>query len=75
MPNDISGKNLPGTCSRHNRELQVKLIVTADDLGIAPERDLGIFAAYEHGIVTNASLLVNGCSAREAGNYPVPHDL
>ena len=47
--------------------MQVRLIVTADDLGIAPERDQGIFAAYTKGIVTNASLIVNGCSAREAG--------
>ncbi|MGB1600998.1 MAG: ChbG/HpnK family deacetylase, partial [Promethearchaeia archaeon] len=46
---------------------RVSLIVTADDLGISPERDEGIFQAFSDGIVTNASLLVNGCSAREAG--------
>ena len=50
--------------------LQLKLIVTADDLGIAPERDEGIFEAFEHGIVTSASLLVNGVTAREAGRHP-----
>jgi len=51
-------------------KMKVKLIVTADDLGIAPERDQGIFEAFEHGIVTSASLLVNGCTAREAGTRP-----
>ena len=48
-------------------QLQVKLIVTADDLGISPERDEGIFEAFQHGIVTTASLLVNGCSSVQAG--------
>jgi len=48
-------------------EVQVKLIVTADDLGMSPERDQGIFDAFRHGIVTTASLLVNGCSAGQAG--------
>ena len=46
---------------------RISLIVTADDLGISPERDEGIFQAFSDGIITNASLLVNGCSAREAG--------
>jgi hypothetical protein len=48
-------------------DLQVKLVIMADDLGIAPERDEGIFAAFENGIVTSASLFVNGSTSREAG--------
>jgi len=42
------------------------LIVTADDLGYAPERDAGIIKGYEEGIITQASLLVNGSSAESA---------
>jgi predicted glycoside hydrolase/deacetylase ChbG (UPF0249 family) len=54
---------MPGTMQVH-----VHLIVTADDLGIGKDRDDGILAAFQQGIVTNASLLVNGCSARQAGS-------
>jgi predicted glycoside hydrolase/deacetylase ChbG (UPF0249 family) len=55
-------------------DLQVKLVIMADDLGIAPERDEGIFAAFESGIVTSASLFVNGSTSREAGvRYIYPH--
>jgi len=71
MVGDFSGEDLPGSACTKEIEMNVKLIVTADDLGIAPERDEGIFAAFQHGIVTNASLLVNGCSARAAGK-PLP---
>jgi hypothetical protein len=58
-----------GASDNHNShsDLQVKLIIMADDLGIAPERDEGIFAAFENGIVTSASLFVNGSTSREAG--------
>jgi|GEM_PF-1256847 len=42
------------------------LIITADDLGYGCSRDQGIFKAYQYGIVTRASLLVNGCSASVA---------
>ena len=57
-----------GASDNHSHsELQVKLIVMADDLGIAPERDEGIFAAFENGIVTSAALFVNGSTTREAG--------
>lgn len=60
-----TGEDLPPWEQEEN--VKVKLIVTADDLGIAPERDEGIFEAFEHGVVTSASLLVNGSTAREAG--------
>lgn len=42
------------------------VIVNADDLGIDPRRDAGIFELLEAGAVTQASLLVKGPSAREA---------
>lgn len=34
------------------------LIINADDLGIHPSIDAGIFEAFEHGILTSATLLV-----------------
>ncbi|CAB4004951.1 carbohydrate deacetylase [Paramuricea clavata] len=40
------------------------LIVTADDFGYAQQRDKGIIEAFNNGIITRASLLVNGFSAR-----------
>lgn len=52
----------------------VRLVITADDLGVDPRRDEGIFAAHRDGIVTQAGLLVGGpsaaaaaCRARRAG--------
>jgi predicted glycoside hydrolase/deacetylase ChbG (UPF0249 family) len=42
------------------------LIINADDLGISPEVNRGIFTAYEKGIVTDSSLLIQGPSAQEA---------
>jgi predicted glycoside hydrolase/deacetylase ChbG (UPF0249 family) len=39
------------------------LIVTADDFGYAVQRDKGIIEAFNNGIITRASLLVNGFSA------------
>ena len=44
-----------------------RLIINADDLGINPSRDHGIFETVERGVVTSASLLVNmGDSDRAA---------
>jgi len=42
------------------------LIINADDLGSGPERDRGILEAFQHGIVTSASLLANGPSFASA---------
>jgi predicted glycoside hydrolase/deacetylase ChbG (UPF0249 family) len=42
------------------------LIINADDLGISPEVNRGIFIAYEKGVVTDASLLIKGPYARQA---------
>ena len=38
------------------------LIINADDLGANLARDKGIFQAFEHGVVTSASILANGPS-------------
>ena len=46
----------------------VRLVITADDLGIDPRRDDGIFAAHAAGAITQASLMVGGPSAREAAH-------
>jgi predicted glycoside hydrolase/deacetylase ChbG (UPF0249 family) len=42
------------------------LIVNADDLGLSPGVNAGIFAAHEGGIVTSASLMVRAGAAAEA---------
>jgi predicted glycoside hydrolase/deacetylase ChbG (UPF0249 family) len=53
------------------------LIVNADDLGFSPEVNRGIFAAYEKGVVTDASLLIKRPCTQEAiemikKNHPFP---
>mmetsp|Transcript_6411 Transcript_6411/g.11002 ORF Transcript_6411/g.11002 Transcript_6411/m.11002 type:complete len:641 (-) Transcript_6411:3194-5116(-) len=45
-----------------------EFIVTADDLGYSQLRDQGIVAGIENGVVSRASLLVNGLSAEYAAN-------
>ena len=45
---------------------RLRAVFTADDLGYAPARDAGIFACARAGLVTAASLLVGGASARAA---------
>jgi predicted glycoside hydrolase/deacetylase ChbG (UPF0249 family) len=42
------------------------LIINADDLGYSKKRDDGIFKCFSEGVVTSASLLVNGASAHSA---------
>ncbi len=42
------------------------LIINADDLGISPEVNLGIFTAHERGVVTDSSLLVRRPYSKEA---------
>jgi predicted glycoside hydrolase/deacetylase ChbG (UPF0249 family) len=42
------------------------LIVNADDLGFSPEVNRGILAAYEKGVVTDASVLIKRPCAQEA---------
>ena len=58
---------------------QTAIIVNADDLGYAPWIDSGIFEAFHNGIVSCASLLVNGASAvaaaKRAGAEGLPIGL
>jgi predicted glycoside hydrolase/deacetylase ChbG (UPF0249 family) len=42
------------------------LIINADDFGFSPEVNRGIFTAYEHGVVTDSSLLIKGACSQEA---------
>lgn len=44
----------------------IRLVVNADDLGLHPRIDEGIFRAAREGVVTSTSLLVTGRTAREA---------
>jgi len=43
-----------------------RLVVNADDLGLTPGVDDGIFDAHEHGILTSASLFANAPSTADA---------
>lgn len=45
------------------------LIVNADDLGVSRGVNRGIVEAHEHGIVTSASLMVNGDAAADAAAH------
>jgi chitin disaccharide deacetylase len=36
-----------------------RIIITADDLGIAPEINMGIMESYQHGLLSSAALLMN----------------
>lgn len=46
-----------------------RLVVNADDFGRSHGINRGVFAAYEHGIVTSASLMVRWPAARDAAVY------
>jgi chitin disaccharide deacetylase len=50
-----------------------ELIVNADDFGLSPGVNRGIFHAHEHGIVTSASLMVRGPAAEDAAAYARAH--
>ncbi len=43
-----------------------KLIVSGDDFGLSPGTNAGIIAAHERGILTDASLMVNGAAFEAA---------
>jgi chitin disaccharide deacetylase len=45
------------------------LIVNADDFGLSSGTNTGIVRAYEHGVVTSASLMVYGEAAPAAASY------
>lgn len=44
----------------------IRLVINADDLGLHPRIDEGIFAAHTDGVVTSASVLATGPTAAEA---------
>lgn len=44
----------------------MKLVINADDLGLHPRIDEGIFAAHTDGVVTSATVLVTGPTAADA---------
>jgi predicted glycoside hydrolase/deacetylase ChbG (UPF0249 family) len=50
-------------------ESLTSLIVNADDFGYSRGVNRGIVEAHEYGIVTSASLMVDGAAAEEAGEY------
>lgn len=50
------------------------LIVNADDFGYSEGVNRGIVEAYEHGIVTSASLMVNRPGTVQAAAYAYHHD-
>lgn len=50
-----------------------RLIVNADDLGLSPGVNRGVFAAHERGIVTSASLMVRWPAARDAAEEARRH--
>ncbi len=49
------------------------LIVNADDFGLSFGVNRGIIEAFEHGVVTSASLMVNWIGAAEAAAYARQH--
>ncbi len=44
----------------------IELVINADDLGLHPRIDAGIFEARSHGVLTSATVLVNGPVAAKA---------
>lgn len=44
----------------------IRLVINADDLGLHPRLDEGIFAAHTDGVVTSATVLATGPTAAEA---------
>ncbi|MBX3272957.1 MAG: ChbG/HpnK family deacetylase [Sandaracinaceae bacterium] len=46
--------------------MSTALVITADDLGLDPRRDDGIFDAFARGAITQASFMVTGPSAASA---------
>jgi len=49
------------------------LVVNADDFGRSRGINAGVKKAYEHGIVTSASLMVRWPASREAARYALAH--
>ena len=52
-----------------------RILINADDLGVSPARDEGIFECFRAGAITAASLLVDGADATAAAAEAVALDL
>jgi predicted glycoside hydrolase/deacetylase ChbG (UPF0249 family) len=52
-----------------------ELIINADDFGYSTERDRGIIDSFVNGVLTSATLLVNGSTARSAVALAKNHGL
>uniref|UniRef100_A0A7S0H836 Carbohydrate deacetylase n=1 Tax=Amorphochlora amoebiformis TaxID=1561963 RepID=A0A7S0H836_9EUKA len=50
----------------HQSATLTRIVINADDMGYAPERDRGILDAVGNGICSSASILANGLSAEGA---------
>jgi len=51
----------------------IRLILHADDLGLHPAVNQAIFEGAESGVLTSASLMVNGRGTAEALNWAKQH--
>lgn len=47
---------------------RVMLVVTGDDFGYCSRRNQGIVDCFQAGGISNVSLLVNACAAKEAAD-------
>jgi hopanoid biosynthesis associated protein HpnK len=54
------------TSSERAASVRKRLIVSGDDFGLSPGTNFGIIKAHRDGILTNASLMVNGSAFAEA---------
>ncbi|XP_056408298.1 carbohydrate deacetylase [Hyla sarda] len=53
----------------------IKLVVTGDDFGYCPRRDVGIVECFNAGAITNVSLIVNGSNAACAADLARRHNI
>ncbi|XP_018421537.1 PREDICTED: carbohydrate deacetylase [Nanorana parkeri] len=53
----------------------LKLVVTGDDFGYCPRRDVGILECFRAGAISNVSLLVNGNSAASAASLANSYNM
>ncbi|XP_068577222.1 carbohydrate deacetylase isoform X1 [Cebidichthys violaceus] len=54
---------------------RVMLVVTGDDFGYCPRRNQGIVDCFQAGGISNVSLLVNACAAKEAADLAKRHNI
>uniref|UniRef100_G3NN14 Carbohydrate deacetylase n=2 Tax=Gasterosteus aculeatus TaxID=69293 RepID=G3NN14_GASAC len=54
---------------------RVMLVVTGDDFGYCSRRNQGIVDCFQAGGISNVSLLVNACAAKEAADLAKRHGI